>query len=54
MSSGLNHDRFKRHRKVKHQYHDNLKSDSLMGTDFDLEFLDDLEQGNQDYQQIFV
>lgn len=58
VSSGENHDydnSFKRHRKVKHHYHENLKSDNFMGTDLDLDtFFDDLEQGDQDYQQIFV
>ena len=58
VSSGKNHDydnSFKRHRKVKHHYHENLKSDNFMGTDLDLDtFFDDLEQGDQDYQQIFV
>lgn len=45
------------HRYVhKHHHHSNMKSDdTILGSNFNMDtFLDDFDQGDQDYQQIFV
>ena len=54
-----NSNHFKKHRHGRHHYdaNNNMKSadDTILGTNFNMEtFFDDLEQGDQDYQQIYV
>ena len=54
-----NSNHFKRHRHRGHHYdtHGNMKSadDTILGTNFNMDtFFDDLQQGDQDYQQIYV